>query len=166
MGDRDPHELSLPDREHVADSDDSLPIPPIGAPAVAAQAVRRRKPSLWRALWRYGVVGGVGVVVNLSVLWLLHLQLGFGFTRSSAIATEAAIISNYLGNELWTFHHRRLSLRRLAKFNMAALAGLVSTVTVATLAKEVVHPLAAQVVGIGFGAALNFALNFWWTWRR
>ncbi len=143
------------------------PVPPAGVPAVAAQVVARRaKPSIFGALWRYGLIGGLGVVVNLGVLHVLHIELGFGFTRSSAVATEAAIISNYLGNELWTFHHRRLSLRRLAQFNLAAFAGLVATVAVATVVKEFTHPLLAQLVGIGFGAGLNFALNFWWTWRR
>ena len=126
----------------------------------------RRKPTLWNALWRYAVVGGSGVAVNLAVLQLLHLELGLGFTRSSAVATEAAIVWNYLGNELWTFHHRHLAWRRLVKFNLAALAGLVTTVAVATVVKELIHPLAAQVVGIGAGAALNFGLNFFWTWRR
>jgi dolichol-phosphate mannosyltransferase len=140
--------------------------PPLGVPAVAAEAVARRRPTLWRALWRYGLVGGSGVVVNLAVLHLAHIELGFGFTRSSAAATEAAIVWNYLGNELWTFHHRRLAWRRFVKFNIAALAGLVTTVTLATIVKELIHPLAAQAVGIGAGAALNFGLNFLWTWRR
>ena len=145
---------------------DDEPLPPAGTPAALADALRRRKPSVWHALWRYGLVGGTGVLVNLAVLHVLHIELGLGFTRSSAIATETAIITNYLGNELWTFHHRRLSLRRLAKFNVAALAGLITTVAVATIVKEFIHPLAAQVVGIAVGAGLNFGLNFWWTWRR
>jgi dolichol-phosphate mannosyltransferase len=136
------------------------------AAAAAAEVLVRRKPTMWSALWRYGVVGGSGVLVNLGILYLLHLVLGLGFTRSSAIATESAIIWNYLANELWTFHHRRLSWRRLAKFNASALVGLVTTVTVATLVQQIAHPLAAQVVGIASGAALNFGLNFFWTWRR
>jgi dolichol-phosphate mannosyltransferase len=112
------------------------------------------------------VVGGSGVLVNLAVLQLLHVELGWGFTRSSAIATELAIVTNYLGNELWTFHHRRLSVRRLVQFNLAALVALVVTVVLATVVKEFVHPLLAQLAGIAAGAALNFAVNFWWTWRR
>lgn len=135
-------------------------------PQAARQRGLRAKPGLVRAFLKYGVVGGSGVLVNLATLHLLHIELGFGFTRSSAIATELAIVTNYLGNELWTFHHRRLSLRRLAKFNLAALVTLVLTVTLATILKEFVHPLLAQLAGIAIGASVNFAVNFWWTWRR
>jgi putative flippase GtrA len=49
---------------------------------------------------------------------------------------------------------------------VSALAGLLTTVTVATLVKEMAHPLLAQMVGIAAGATLNFGLNFFWTWRR
>jgi putative flippase GtrA len=118
------------------------------------------------ALWRFGVVGGIGTVVNLAVLHLLHVLGEVPFPLASALATEIAILSNYVGNELWTFHLRRLSLRRLAKFNAGALASLLVTVTVATVANDVVHPLLAQLTGIGVGSGLNFALNFGWVWRR
>ena len=95
----------------------------------------------------------------------LHGQLGWGFTRSSAIATETAIITNYLGNELWTFHKRKIALRRFLQFNLVALAGLVATVTVATVFERLIDYRLAQLAGISAGALLNFTGNFRWTWR-
>lgn len=142
------------------------PLAGASAAVAAGRAAGAPKPSVFSASWRYGLVGGTGVLVNLVGLHLLHTELGLGFLRSSALATETAIVWNYLGNELWTFHHRRLAWRRLAKFNVSALAGLVATVAVANVVKEVVHPLVAQTAGIVVGAGFNFALNFWWTWRR
>jgi len=126
----------------------------------------RDKPHLRTALLRFAVVGALGTLVNLAVLELLHGQLGYGFTRSSAAATEVAIIGNYLGNELWTFHYRRLSLRRLLQFNVTMLVGAAVQVGSATLLKEYLPYLLAQTLGIGVGAAVNFAFNFGWTWRR
>ncbi|MBA3622437.1 MAG: GtrA family protein [Actinomycetota bacterium] len=126
----------------------------------------RDKPHLRTALLRFAVVGALGTLVNLAVLELLHGQLGYGFTRSSAAATEVAIIGNYLGNELWTFHYRRLSLRRLLQFNATMLVGAAVQVGSATLLKEFLPYLLAQTLGIGIGAAVNFAFNFGWTWRR
>ena len=105
------------------------------------------------------------MLVNLLVLEGLHGQLGWGFTRSSALATETAIITNYLGNELWTFHKRRISVRRFVQFNVVALAGLLATVTVATILERLIDYRLAQLVGIGCGALLNFTGNFRWTWR-
>ncbi|CAN5875100.1 N/A [soil metagenome] len=126
----------------------------------------RDKPQLRTALLRFAVVGALGTLVNLAVLELLHGQLGYGFTRSSAAATEVAIIGNYLGNELWTFHYRQLSLRRLLQFNATMLVGAAVQVGSATLLKEFLPYLLAQTLGIGIGAAVNFAFNFGWTWRR
>ncbi|MDQ3708563.1 MAG: GtrA family protein [Actinomycetota bacterium] len=126
----------------------------------------RDKPQLRTALVRFAAVGALGTLINLAVLELLHGQLGYGFTRSSAAATEVAIIGNYLGNELWTFHYRRLSLRRLLQFNTTMLVGAAVQVGSATLLKEVLPYLLAQTLGIGIGAAVNFAFNFGWTWRR
>lgn len=126
----------------------------------------RLKPKFFVALLRFGVVGAVGTAINLLVLELLHGQLGLGFTRSSAVATEVAIVGNYLGNELWTFHHRKLSLRRLVQFNLTMLVGAAVQVGSATLLKEFMPYLLAQALGIAIGSGLNFAFNFGWTWRR
>lgn len=141
------------------------PPDPVAATAMAIRS-RREKPHIVKAFVRFGLVGGVGTLVNLGVLYLLHGVLGLGFTRSSAIATELAIVSNYVGNELWTFHLRRLSWRRLVQYNAAALLGLLTTVVVATVVKELIHPLLAQLVGIAAGSGLNFAMNFGFIWRR
>ncbi|CAN5857788.1 MAG: GtrA family protein [Euzebyales bacterium] len=141
---------------------EETPPPEDDAPA----AEPRAKPHVVPAFLRFGVVGAVGTLVNLGVLHLLHTELGLGFTRSSAIATEAAILSNYLGNELFTFHLRELSWRRVLQYNAAALVSLGVTVAVATAAKEVVHPLLAQLAGIAAGSSLNFLANFGWIWRR
>ncbi len=143
-----------------------LPLPEDVIGAELAGVPARAKPKLVVALFRFGVVGAIGTFVNLGVLELLHGQLGLGFTRSSAMATEVAIIGNYLGNELWTFHHRRLSLRRLVQFNMTMLLGAAVQVGSATLFKEFMPYLLAQALGIAIGSGLNFAFNFGWTWRR
>lgn len=126
---------------------------------------RRLKPGGAHALLRFGVVGAVGTLVNLAVLTVLFDLLGWGFTRSSAIATEVAIVNNYLGNELWTFHLRRLHWGRLLRFNAVSLVALVITVTVATVLKELIDYRLAQLLGIAAGSGVNFLVNFKWTWR-
>jgi putative flippase GtrA len=115
-------------------------------------------------LLRFGIVGVLGTVVNVAILHVLHNDLGWGFTRSSAIATELAIVHNYVWNELWTFHIRRLHLGRLVRYNLSSLLAASVTVAVATVVKEVIDPLLAQLVGIGTGAALNYIINVRWTW--
>ncbi|CAN5781136.1 hypothetical protein BH23ACT10_BH23ACT10_13710 [soil metagenome] len=113
---------------------------------------------------RFGLVGVLGTAVNVGILHLLHNELGWGFTRSSAIATEIAIVHNYVWNELWTFHIRQLHVGRLARYNMSSLLAASVTVGVATLIKELIDPRLAQLVGILAGAGLNYIVNVRWTW--
>lgn len=146
---------------------DPLPLQQEVLGEALAEPPARDKPKLIVALFRFGVVGAIGTGVNLLVLEVLHGQLGWGFTRSSAIATEIAIIGNYFGNELWTFHHRTLSFRRLVQFNLTMLVGAAVQVGAATILERMgLTYLLAQAIGIAVGSGLNFAFNFGWTWRR
>ncbi len=115
---------------------------------------------------RFGAVGLLGTIVNVAILHLLHNELGWGFTRSSAIATELAIVHNYMWNELWTFHIRRLNIGRLVRYNASSIVAFCVTVGVATIVKEVTDPRLAQLVGILSGAGLNYIVNARWTWGR
>jgi len=115
-------------------------------------------------LLRFGLVGVLGTAVNVAILHVLHSELGWGFTRSSAIATELAIVHNYIWNELWTFHIRQLNLGRLIRYQTSSLLAAIVTVVVATLAKEIMDPRLAQLVGILAGAGLNYLVNVRWTW--
>lgn len=132
----------------------------------AADGSARPKPTAPAAFARFATVGASGVVVNLAVVWLVHTRLGVWFPLASGVATEAAIVWNYAGNELWTYHLRRLSLGRLARFNAAALVALALTVAVATVAAQALPALLAQLAGIAVGSAANFLAHFGWIWRR
>lgn len=77
---------------------------------------------------RFAVVGGTGVIINTSVLYVLSRWAGLPLLAASALAVELAAISNYLLNDTWTFGVRSPSLGRFAKFNTAALTGLALNV--------------------------------------
>lgn len=146
----------MPPTDH-ATGEIPLPPQPIGARPVSSRARLAQ-------LVRFGLVGVLGTAVNVGILHLLHNEFGWGFTRSSAIATELAIVHNYVWNELWTFHIRELHLGRLARYNMSSLLAASVTVGVATLIKELIDPRLAQLVGILAGAGLNYIVNVRWTW--
>lgn len=116
---------------------------------------------------KFGTVGCTGVVVNTLALYVLSRELGLPLAASSAVAVEVAVISNYLLNEHWTFATRAVSVRRLAKFNLASLAGLgINVLTVWSLAQLGFYFLLANLVGIAAGFAGNYALSFIWVWGR
>src|SRR5688500_18149964 len=82
---------------------------------------------------RFGCVGLSGVVVNMLLLWFLTERVGLYYLVASAIATEAAILSKFTLNHWWTFAPLRegsSALRKLAKFNLVSLGGLVFSLAI------------------------------------
>src|SRR5688500_11570446 len=85
---------------------------------------------------RFGLVGLSGVVVNTTLLWTLARGAQLPVPLASVLATEAAILSNFLLNDRWTFRavaRRHPPLIRLARFNGVSLGGMAITVALLTL---------------------------------
>jgi len=130
-------------------------------------------------LFKFLVVGGIGVLVNLLVMALL-IQVGHSRDwRASAIASAVAALHNYLLNNHWTFSDRRRNGRALVNgaflyLPMAAVGVSVTTVSYSILTQarfldkfgtSSFYLLGAQLVSIVFGTYLNYALNKSFTWR-
>lgn len=123
---------------------------------------------------RFGIVGFSGVFVNMAVLYLLREQVGLGLTHSAVIAAEAAIINNFLWNDLWTFgdisrgqQGWRRRYKRLLKFNIICLAGLFLNVLLVNLLFNVFRVNEYLAVGIAIAAVTvwNFWFNLKLSWR-
>ena len=65
-----------------------------------------RKPANWLQLVRFGVVGGVGFVVNLAVYALFVHALGRRLPRRGGGAWIVAVLNNFVLNRHWTFDAR------------------------------------------------------------
>src|SRR5690606_26750346 len=102
------------------------PATPPPAPAPAPTKGEVTDMGRVQRLVRFVLVGGVGFVVSTAVLAMLVGQ-GLPNFVASLLATETAIIGNYLLHEVFTFGTRQLSWRRLGTYNLAAALGLVIT---------------------------------------
>lgn len=129
------------------------------------QSIRR----LARPL-RFGVVGLSGIVVNSAILWVLVRELHLAVTLGSVLATEVAILSNFLLNDRWTFRgaRERSFMQRLVRFNGVALGGMAITVGIlTTLASYThLHLLFANLLAVGAATGWNYLVNSRWTWRQ
>lgn len=125
---------------------------------------------------RFGLVGLSGVFVDMAVLYLLSdpATLGWGLTRSKIIASEIAIINNFLWNDRWTFGDisRQQSgwkkrLKRLLKFNLICLAGLILNVLLLNLLfnRFGLNRYLANLIAIAAVTLWNFWLNLKLSWR-
>jgi dolichol-phosphate mannosyltransferase len=122
-----------------------------------------------RRFMRFGVVGGVGAVVNMAILYLLVQHGGWNHMLAAIVATEAAILSNFAMNDRWTFrdaHSRFNWANRMARYNAIAGGGaLISLAVLAALTLGIgVHYLVANVVAIGAGTIWNYVVNSRLTW--
>ena len=62
-----------------------------------------RKPENWVQLFKFGVVGGTGYVVNLIVFALLTQGLGMYHLLAAVASFCVAVTNNFLLNRHWTF---------------------------------------------------------------
>lgn len=127
-------------------------------------------------LLQFGVVGGIGFVIdtalfNLLILTVLSAQLlHTGPLIAKALSALVAIAANWLGNRLWTFrsHRRRDTGREGIEFFAVSLAGLALGLVPLLILRyllgidSLVWDNIANLLGLGLGSVFRFALYRWW----
>lgn len=78
---------------------------------------------------KFGIVGGTGFLVNYLGLELLK-RFGFTTFMATLLATEAAIISNFIFNNIWTFKDKVITkvtdiFVQFFKFNLSSLFAVI-----------------------------------------
>jgi putative flippase GtrA len=129
---------------------------------VAGLAARIRH--LVPELAKFGIVGGIGTVIDLGGAALLHNAYHVGPLAAKAISLTAATIFTYLGSRFWTFRHRENQpvLREAVLFVSINFVGLIiAEVVIAftTYGLDLKDPIAynaASVLGSGLGTIFRF----------
>src|ERR1700704_694310 len=65
-----------------------------------------RRPANWLQLVRFGLVGGMGFVINLAVYALCVHSLGIDYHLAAVAAWLVAVVNNFVLNRHWTFDAR------------------------------------------------------------
>lgn len=135
-----------------------------------------RLKALAAQLVRFGLVGGIGFIVETAVFnALLFTVLAptvvpGGELWAKVIATLIAIVTNWIGNRLWTFRHDRRSDRGREglEFFGVSLIGLVVGLVPIWMTGQLLGltgPIAlnlANIVGLGLGSIFRFVCYRWW----
>ena len=99
-------------------------------------------------LFRFCIVGGSGVFVDMGLLFLFSdpHTLGWGLTRSKVLAAETAIVTNFLLNDAWTFGDlartspgAKSKLRRFLGYNLICTGGVALNVLLLNLLFNLAH---------------------------
>jgi dolichol-phosphate mannosyltransferase len=119
----------------------------------------------------FALVGSVGVIVHLAVLWVLYYQAKFSFLAAQAAGTFAAMTLNFLLDNGLTFHDTRLRgvriLSGLLTFYVACSVGALVNLSVAnSLFRSHVAWWLAAICGLAVSSVWNYGVNAVFTWRR
>ncbi len=124
------------------------------------QRVRHMGPELVK----FGVVGGIGAVVDLGGAAVLHSSYHVEPLEAKAISITAATVVTYAGSRFWTFRHRENQAmhREAVLFIVLNVIGLIiaeAVIGITTYALGLKSPLAynaASVLGTGLGTIFRF----------
>ena len=119
--------------------------------------------------FKFIIVGGIGVVINLTILFLLTEFLGIYYIVSEIIAFITAIIHNYSINKIWTFKERLKdeSLKKFSQYFLISLIGLVINLIVLYFLVEFFHIwyIIAELFATTISSIVNFYGNKFWTFK-
>jgi putative flippase GtrA len=127
-----------------------------------------RKPANWLQLVRFGIVGGVGFVVNLAVYALFVHPLGVDYHVAAVAAWIVAVLNNFVLNRHWTFDARGGQAHAQAmRFIIVSLAAFVVSLLLLTLFVESagLAKVPAQALAVAASMPFNFVGNKLWSFR-
>ncbi len=117
---------------------------------------------------KFCTVGGIGILVNLAILYALVEYLGLWYLAAATLTFFIVAINNFLWNKIWTFGDRRREIRiiggQLGKFLGTSVASLAVNLAVLSFLVEVLGfwYIFGQMGAIGVAVIVNFALNSLW----
>ncbi|NQX27039.1 GtrA family protein [Microbacteriaceae bacterium VKM Ac-2854] len=153
--------------------------------AEAKSTGRRSLRELIKAVWdglmsyalKFGVVGIIGLVVDVSVFNLLRVS-GIGNDHmlsgpigAKVVAVAAATVVTWFGNRYWTFReHRRANyLLELAEFSVVAVAGMAVNLLPLWFSHYVLgfdnllaDNISGNVIGLVLATGFRFLLYRFW----
>jgi putative flippase GtrA len=133
-----------------------------------------------RELVQFGMVGGVGFVVQVSVFNVLRAtvfsptEVHNGPIYAMLVSTLLAIVVNWLGNRYWTFRAKRQTriLRESVEFFAVSVVGMMIGLGCLWFSHYVLgfrsvfaDNLSGNVIGLVLGAAFRFVLYRFWVFN-
>lgn len=124
---------------------------------------------------KFNLVGGIGIGVQFSVLFVLKSVLQMNYLAATALAVEAAVLHNFVWHKRFTWADRisstswQRSLPRLLRFHVAN--GAVSIVGNLALMKVMVgqghmNYLVANGIAICLCSLANFLVSEEWVFEE
>ena len=117
------------------------------------------------------LVGGLGLVVHLGVLWAGLNILSWGFSSAQSLAVFTAMTVNFIINNIFTYSDQKLKgpgfIKGLLSFYVACSIGAFINIRIAGfLFEHGIQWWLAGILGAVIGAVWNYAITSTLTWKR
>jgi len=134
-----------------------------------------RRPKEFVRFLKFASVGMIGMVVDLTILNVMHKVFGLPLLVANTISFTTAVISNFTWNRLWTFPESRERPigSQLGKFTLVNVIGLAINNMVLWVAFQATQQIIpdpwdynlAKIVAIGVVLFWNYSVNRAWTYK-
>jgi putative flippase GtrA len=126
-----------------------------------------RKSANWMQLFKFGLVGASGYLLNLSVFAVLVELGGLHHVPGAICSFCVAVSSNFYWNRHWTFAagHGHAGFQAARFFAVSLGALLVNLAVLEALVGAGMPELAAQAIAVATAMPANFVGNKLWTFQ-
>jgi putative flippase GtrA len=117
---------------------------------------------LWRSsFFKYALVGGLGLVVDMGLFYLFYQRLGINYVVANVMSSSLAVVHNFLWNSFFTFRVRNRLWSRFLLFYGVALAGMGLSSAMLALMIDVLHwnGMVAKGISVFVVAMLQYFIN-------
>jgi putative flippase GtrA len=125
-----------------------------------------RKPANWAQLFKFGLVGATGYLVNLAVFALLTQAADVHHIAAAVAAFCVAVSNNFVWNRHWTFRARDGHAGfQAARFFIVSVVGLTFNLAILQLlvAAAGLAEVPSQAIAVALSMPVNFLGNKLWT---
>lgn len=127
-----------------------------------------RKPI--KEFFKFGVVGAIGTLINVGVLFSLTELAKVYYLFSAIISFFIAMTSNFILNKIWTFREefKEGVSRKFAQFSVVSILALIFNLAFLYIFTEFfgIHYLISQLLAICLSLIINFIGNKLWTFSK
>lgn len=128
------------------------------------------KKQVMQEFFKFAVVGLIGTVINILMLYLLTEKVGIYYLLSAIISFFVAMTSNFTFNKIWTFKENiKLNVgKKYLQFGLISISALLVNLFFLYILTEVfgIYYITSQILAIGIALIINFLGNKIWTFGR
>tara|TARA_Y100000310_G_scaffold339655_1_gene432976 strand:+ start:3578 stop:4669 length:1092 start_codon:yes stop_codon:yes gene_type:complete len=128
------------------------------------------KKNVIREFFKFVIVGGIGTIVNILILYLLTEKVGVYYIFSAIISFIVAMTSNFTLNKVWTFKENiKLDAgKKYLQFGLVSVSALLVNLFFLYIFTEIfgIYYIISQIFAIGIALIINFLGNKVWTFAK